>query len=215
MKAHHEVKEWEGHLTQWQAQRDGIAACLETAQTFHGEATDGVMLKAGESVFFTVTDASLIEERRGQGHYEGHSQGFSIPVASIGGRSVRYRVGASKGHYVPGTPSPTEIDHGTIYVTNLRVIFQGAAQTRECAFDNLIGFRHDDGAGTTTFSVSNRSKPTTVHYGPKLSTDFDFRLELAIAHFQNKVTELVAQLQSDLDHLDANKPLPPPPLPPA
>jgi len=57
----------------------------------------------------------------------------------------------------------------TVFITNQRVIFQGSKQTRECAFAKLIGFEHDDATGSTTFSVSNRQKPTTIHYGPDLS----------------------------------------------
>jgi hypothetical protein len=167
------------------------------------------MLGPGESVFYKVTGAALIEDRRSKGHYAGKSSGVSIPVGSIGGRSVRYRVGASRGHYEQGAPTPTAIDTGTVYITNKRVIFQGARQTRECAFAKLIGFHHSDSDGSTTFSVSNRQKPTTIHYGPKLSGSFDFRLDLALAHFRGTVGELVRQLQNELAQLDAQRPAAP------
>jgi hypothetical protein len=105
------------------------------------------MLTAGEAVFYKVTGCSLVEDRAGKGHYEGRSQGVSIPVGSIGGRSVRYRAGASKGHYVQGKPVSTAVDTGTVYITSRRVIFAGSRQTRECAFTKLVGFHHDDHAG--------------------------------------------------------------------
>jgi hypothetical protein len=167
------------------------------------------MLKVGESVFAKVTNTSLIEERRGPGHYQGHSQGVSIPIATFGGRSVRYRVGVNKGHFVSGTPTPTAIDTGTTFITNQRVIFEGGKQTRECAFAKLIGFEHDDSAGSTTFSVSNRQKATTIRYGPKLSASFDFRLDLALAHFRGTVGDLVRQLQMEVAQLDAGRPVAP------
>lgn len=107
-----------------------------------------------------------------------------------------------------GAPTPTAIDTGTVFVTNQRVIFQGAKQTRECAFAKLIGFQHSDD-GSTTFSVSNRQKPTTIHYGPSISGWFDFRLDLALAHFRGTVGDLVAQLQADLAQLDAERPMAP------
>jgi hypothetical protein len=69
---------------------------------------------------------------------------------------VRYRVGASRGHYVRGAPAPTAIDTGTAFITNKRVIFEGSRQTRECNFTKLIGVQHDDAVGATTLSVSNR-----------------------------------------------------------
>ena len=200
------AKEHADAVVAWRARRDAQAALLDTARTSTGTGADSLLLQAGEAVFAQVTEAALVEERRGAGHYQGSSQGVSIPVASIGGRSVRYRVGANRGHYVQGTPAPTAIDHGTVYVTNRRVIFQGGAQTRECAFAKLIGFEHDDASGSTTFSVSNRQKPTTIHYGPKIAAWFDFRLDLALAHFRGTVDELIAGLQQDLDEIDRHRP---------
>jgi hypothetical protein len=121
-------------LARWKHERDGYVELLEVAQGYSGSACEEVMLGADEAVFYRVTGAALIEERRGQGHYQGRSAGVSIPVGSIAGRSVRYRVGASRGHFVQGAPSPTAIDTGTVYITSKRVIFQGTRQTRECAF---------------------------------------------------------------------------------
>jgi hypothetical protein len=82
---------------------------LDTARTYAGTGSDELLLADGESLFFTVEGAGLIEERRGPGHWEGGSQGVSVPVASLGGRTVRYRVGASRGHWVraPRRPRPS------------------------------------------------------------------------------------------------------------
>jgi hypothetical protein len=203
------VEAYRSDLARWQKECDWCAELLELAQSYAGSAVDGVMLGEGEAVFFTVTRAALIEERRGRGQYQGRSSGVSIPVGSIAGHSVRYRVGASRGHFVQGTPTPTAIDTGTVYITSKRVIFQGAGQTRECAFAKLIGFQHSVAEGSTTFSVSNRQKPVTIHYGPALSGAFDFRLDLAIAHFRGTVGDLVSRLQTELAQLDAERPAPP------
>ena len=132
-----------------------------------------------------------------------------MPIGSVRGRSVRYRVGATRGHYVQGAPTLTAIDTGTVYITNRRVIFAGSRQTRECAFAKLISFEHDDQQGYTTFSVSNRQKPTTVNYGPAVAPHFDFRLDLALAHFRGTTAGLVAELQRDLAELDAGRPVAP------
>ncbi|HTW09228.1 MAG TPA: hypothetical protein VME46_17110 [Acidimicrobiales bacterium] len=210
---HHEKKaekEYEEALTKWQAERDAYAELLQLATGFAGSATDAVMLAAGEALFCTVRGASLIEERAGKGHWQGASAGVSVPIGSVGGRPVRYRVGGTRGHYVQGTPAPTAIDHGTVYITNRRVIFSGTRQTRECAFAKLIGFEHDDKQGSTTFAVSNRQKPTTIHYGPGIADWFDFRLDLALAHSRGTIGALVHQLQQDLTQIDAIRPVAPP-----
>jgi hypothetical protein len=125
---------------------------------------------------------------------------------------VRYRVGAQRGHYVQGAPVPTAIDNGTIFLTNKRAIFEGTKQTRECLFAKLIGFHHDDANGSTTFSVSNRQKPTIIHYGPALSASFDFRLDLALAHFKGTVAELAQQMQAGLAEIEAARPVAPAPI---
>lgn len=93
-------------------------------------------------------------------------------------------------------------------MTNTRVVFQGLKQTRECLFDKLVGFRHTRD-GSTVFSVSNRQKATTVHYGPNLADWFDFRLDLALAIHRGELSALVTQLESDLAAIDAGKPTPP------
>jgi hypothetical protein len=150
-----------------------------------------------------------VEDRRGRGTYTGGSHGVSIPVGSIGGRSVRYRVGATRGHYVQGDPTPTAIDSGNVFITNKRVIFQGAKQTRECLFSKLIGVEHDDQEGSTVISVSNRQKPTTLHYGPKIAGWFDFRTDFALAQFKGTVPQLILQLQTELASIEQAKPTKP------
>ncbi len=200
------AKEYHKALSTWQVERDAHVHLIDVAEHFEGTGAENILLKPGEAVFCQVAGAGLIEERRGPGRYQGSSHGVSIPVATIGGRSVRYRVGANKGHFVQGAPTPTAIDTGTVFVTNQRVIFQGGNQTRECAFAKLIGLEHDDAAGSTTFSVSNRQKPTTVHYGPEVSGTFDFRCDLALAHFRGTVDAFVADLRKELDELDRHRP---------
>jgi hypothetical protein len=208
-KAKQAAKAYNDALNHWVEQGAWYKELIQTTQAFKGVNYPELVLGPGEAVFYKVTGAALIEDRRGAGHYEGRSSGISVPIGSIGGHSVRYRVGASRGHYVQGTPTPAAVDTGTVYITNKRVIFQGRKQTRECAFAKPIGFQHDAAAGRTAFSVSNRQKPTTVHYGPQLSGAFQFRLDLALAHCRGSVSELLQQLTREANALLAARPLPP------
>ncbi len=193
---------------EWHARHDAYVDLIEAARTFHGVDAEGIALATGESVYLQVGDGELIEERRGAGTFVGRSHGVSIPVATIGGRPIRYRVGASKGHFIQGDPAPTVIDTGTVTITSTRVVFQGGAQTRECLFAKLIGVHHDAASGATTFSMSNRNTPVTVRYGPGVSETFEFRLDMALAHFRGTVDELVAGLVADLAAVDASRPDP-------
>lgn len=163
------------------------------------------MLKQGEAVMATITNVGLVEMRKGPGRWQGGSSGVSIPVGSLGGHAIRYHVGATRGHYVQGTPHPTAIDTGAAYVTTQRVVFKGHSQTRECLFAKLLGYDISDD-GSVTLSVSNRQKPVTVHYGPQLNGWVRLRLELALAHYRQAVPAFVAGLEQGLQQLDASKP---------
>ena len=193
-------------LSQWQAQRDAQTELINLASTYTGQPTcDGLMLKSGESLYAAVTQASLVEERRGPGHFVAGSAGVSIPIGSIGGHSVRYRVGTSRGHYVSAPPAPTAIDTGTVHVTDQRIVFTGTNQTRECAYAKLLStnFAAD---GTCTLAVSNRQKPTVIHYGSSVSGWFEFRVDLALAHYRGTVADFTSGLQRELADLDAHRP---------
>ena len=208
-EAHRAKKAAQGYheaLARWQAEHDGYADLVAVARDFAGDQTADIVLHPGERVFYTVTGCALVDERRGPGHYQGASSGFSVPVGHTG---VRYRVGANRGHYVQGAPVATAIDRGPVVVTDTRLVFLGAHQTRQCEFAKLIGVTHDDQAGESTLSVSNRQTPVTVHYGPALAAVFEFRLDLALAHFRGTVDQMVAELQADLGRIEAARPVPP------
>ncbi len=195
-------------LSAWQASRDQAASLLTTA-TSGGGAAEGLVLHRGEACYGVLQSCSLVEERRGQGHYVGGSTGVSIPIGSLGGRSVRYRVGASRGHYVQGTPTPTSVATGTAYFTNQRIVFVSASQTRECAFSKLVAIDHDDQAGSMNISVSNRQHPTVLAYGSGVAAWVDFRVDIALAAFRGDLDQIVTQLTEQLASIDASKPVDP------
>jgi hypothetical protein len=72
-RAKEAAKAYEQVLTEWQTRRDGYATLLQLAEGFPGEGSGELLLKPGEAVFFTVTGAALVEERRGPGQWKGHS----------------------------------------------------------------------------------------------------------------------------------------------
>ena len=197
-------QQYEAALKGWQDQVANLNSCIELAKSFNGEDSADIMLKKGETLFFKVTNASLIGLRQGPGHYQGGSTGVSLPIGHIGHSAIRYRVGASRGTYVQGTPYETPIDTGTVYITDQRVIFEGSKQTRECRFDKLLGINHGD--GSTTISVTNRQTPTTIHYGADLEAAFSFRLSLALAHYKGEVSTLISQLEDTLSQTQNTKP---------
>jgi uncharacterized protein YukE len=198
---------YQSELTKWQNQIDNLSACIKLAQTFNGEQSDQIILHSGEALYFYVTNCSLIEERAGPGHWTGKSSGFSIPVAHIDGSAIRYRIGASKGHFESGEPVEKAIDSGTTFITDTRVVYQGENQTREIDYSKLIAYNHDQQKGETSFSLSNRQKPITIHYGINVMPAFVFRLSLAMSHYKNSVPQLIQQLEQSLSKLQQTKPV--------
>src|SRR6516225_4092982 len=137
-KAKKAEKAYEVQLKTWQDEHDELSSVLQAATTGHGYESSDLILKQGESIFGTIAKAGLIEERRGPGHYTGGSAGVSIPIGSVGGRSVRYRVGATRGHYVQGTPHPEAVDQGVLVMTNQRAVWVGSKKTIECLYPKLV-----------------------------------------------------------------------------
>ena len=208
-KDKNEEMDHERQLAKWQAQCSNINNCIKLTQTFNGTTTDEIMLHPGELLYLKVNDVSLIEDRLGAGHWQGRSSGISVPVTHIGGSAIRYHIGATKGTYIQGTPHPEAIDTGAVYITNQRLIFEGAKQTRECDFNKLLGYQHDKTEGSTTISISNRQKPITLHYGAEAAPAFEFRLSLALSHYKNTVPQLIQQLNDTLTQLESTKPIDP------
>jgi hypothetical protein len=184
------------HLTE-------LRSLLAVAQG-HSSPMSSLMLKDGEVGVAQISNVGLIEERHTPGHYSGGSQGVSIPIGSIGGRSVRYHVGATRGHYVQGTPINTAVDHGMLSITDQRIVYQGAKKNVECLYSKLLGIQHVPGG--LVISVSNRQKTTTLNFGTALDNWVDTRLRLAMALFHHDVESTIADLQSQITAFEAAAP---------
>src|SRR5437764_854201 len=202
---------YQGAFGEWQEADAHLRAFLGLAQTFHGQsAADNpnlvLVLRRNERAFFTLNGAGLLEPRRGQGQWMGGYSGFSFRIA----KGVRYHIGGTRGHYEPGAEQPTAIDTGTATITDQRVVFQGAKQTREWAFTKLLGYQHFDSPPWTAIQVSNRQKTSAVLCDPATAGNFQFRLALALAHYQGEVPAFVTQLETQLRAHAASQPIEPP-----
>ena len=199
---------YQAALSQWNEVEGHLEGCLTEAKTFEGtkpEETEGLSLvaKPGERIFLLVQGAALVESRRGAGSWQGSSQGFSFPIGNTG---VRYRVGGTRGHYVPGNETPTAIDTGVVTVTDQRVVFQGPKQTREWDFSKLVGYEHFDHPAWTAIQVSNRQKTSGILYGDEHAELAQFRIELALKHYQGSVDAFVTELTNEIAQHQATRP---------
>jgi hypothetical protein len=162
-----------------------------------GSDAPGFEEKKGERTFAILEGVSLIEPRRKPGTYQGGSSGYSFRIV----KGVNYRVGASKGTFVPGDDVPTAIDTGTAFVTNQRVVFRGDKATREWAWSKLISLDHDDDLPWTSLPVSNRQKTSGLLYDEPNAPLVRYRLQQGLAHYQSKVDVLTAELEQQLADL--------------
>ena len=167
---------------------------LEMAINYRGSRSlaEGFVLTKGESAYFRLNGALLIEPKAGPSRYVGGSQGVSIRIA----KGVTYRVGQQRGQLIRGEEKPTPIDQGDALVTDKRIVFVGDKATREWAFAKLVGYSHD--IDWTGISVSNRQKVSGLMYGTELAEKAQWWIELAIAEFTGQRGELVAELEQEL-----------------
>jgi hypothetical protein len=211
--AHKRARAQAEALATWQAEDEQLHGFLDDARSNEGtEDGFGLMLKKDERTFQVLQGPSLIEPRRLPGHWEGRSQGFSIPIAG----GVRYRVGSTKGHYVQGAEKPTPIDTGTVTITNQRVVFQGTTASREWTFTQLLGLQHVDDPKWpwTAIQVSNRQKTSGFTYPADLAAQVRYRLDLALAHFHGDMDHFTAALEAQIHEHDLERPASAPPTTP-
>jgi hypothetical protein len=151
-----------------------------------------IPLKADEQALFVLRNASLVEPRRAPGQWAGGSTGVSVRVP--GTKSMRYRVGGTRGTYVQGADAPTVIDGGVFVITNVRAVFLGPKQTREWAWSKLVGFHRDEANTWTGIAVSNRETVSGVAYFPQDAYSVALYLDVGVAQANGKVDELIREL---------------------
>lgn len=189
----------------WQKEYSEAEERLSFIQNFEGEATDdNLLLQSGERLLFQIP-VGLIEERAGQSRYVGGHAGISIPIGSIGGHSIRYSVGSSRGHIERSAPVETEIDRGLLSVTNTRIIFVGSKQTREADFKKILGINYPF-SNRIVISSSNRQKATVLSFDPQFNKAFRLMILIAQADFLGNRDELLKSAVNDINEIRSEEP---------
>ena len=193
----------------WRHADDLFAWCADRAREVATGAFPrvdcSIALKSGEHALFELGDVGLVEARRGPGQWQGRTQGVSVHVP--GTKSMRYRVGGTKGTYVQGDEKPTVIDTGTLAITTTRVVFMGAKQSREWAWSKLIGFHEDDpSVAWTTIAVSNRQKVSGISYPPEQTLAVRFYLQLGAAAGAGTANDMLTEIEAERAEHAGKKP---------
>lgn len=190
----------EQHRKEAEERVDFLESLVDAAKNYQGIGADDtgvtvpIVLKSGERMYCSVEGAALGELRSGGGHWEGANQGVSVHVP--GTKSMRYRVGQTKGAYVKNPDTLTAIDTGVFTVTNQRAVFVGAKQTREWAWAKLVSVSHDPNAAVTSIAVSNRQHTSSVAYDDDTLEMVRFWIDLATARFAHTDGALVHRYEA-------------------
>ena len=106
------------------------AAWLQT----HGPAPvdSPLTLKPKEHAYVSVP--AVLARLTTRTRYAGGSQGFSFPIGHTG---IRYRVGSFSGHPVQSS-SITDVDQGTLVLTNMRIAFIGKLKSVVTQLPKLV-----------------------------------------------------------------------------
>jgi len=100
----------------------------------HGPApvASPLALKLKEEAYVSVP--AILARETTRTRYTGGSQGFSFPIGHTG---IRYRVGSFSGHPVQSS-SMTDIDEGTLVLSNLRIAFIGKLKSVVTQLPKLV-----------------------------------------------------------------------------
>lgn len=207
--AEKEQAQYELELKNWELSKSCGERMLDAFESINkGEdaVETNAVLKKGEYAFWTGV-ASYHESRRQAGTYVGRSSGVSIP---IGGTGLRYRVGATKGTFIPGDDVQTTLDRGNVLMTTHRLIFNGNIKTQEWAFAKWTGADASDNEMSYEFHVTNRQKTSGITFNDFiLGQEFNRFLGAILRVERDGIPALIKSLKETLKETEAEKPTPP------
>ncbi|GBL31685.1 hypothetical protein EMGBS11_06700 [Actinomycetota bacterium] len=157
--------------------------------------------KPGEFVLWTG-QGQFHETGRTAGHYEGSSQGISIPVVA----GIRYRVGANRGTFVSGSEIQVYKEVGEVVLTTERLMFNGMMNTKEWLFSKWNGAATTEDESDYIFHVSNRQKTSGILFQPSTGREFNRFLAQALISAEQGISAVKPVLSEVLKGLEEDKP---------
>jgi hypothetical protein len=182
-----------------------IKAAFELAAKGEDAVSNLTVQKAGEFVLWRG-QGQFHEAGRAAGHYEGSSQGVSIPVVA----GIRYRVGAMRGTFVPGNEIQVYKEVGDVVLTTDRLMFNGMMNTKEWAFSKWNGAATSNDETDFIFHVSNRQKTSGILFEAHVGREFNRFLAQALICAEQGMSEVkgvLTQVLKDLAEDEPKKPV--------
>jgi len=182
-----------------------IKAAFELAAKGEDAVENLTVQKVGEIVLWRG-QGQFHEAGRTAGHYEGSSQGISIPVVA----GIRYRVGAMRGSFVPGNEIQVYKEMGDVVLTTDRLMFNGMMNTKEWAFSKWNGAATSNDETDFIFHVSNRQKTSGILFESHVGREFNRFLAQALNSAEqglSAVKPVITQVLKDLAEDEPKKPV--------
>ncbi len=190
--------------SQWQQDIDifkKIKRAFELAEKGEDAVSNLTVQKSGEVVLW-IGQGQFHEAGKTAGHYEGTSQGISMPL--FGG--LRYRVGAMRGTFVPGDVIQAYKEVGEVVLTTTRLLFNGSFNTKEWAFAKWTGAATSDNESDYVFHVSNRQKTSGILFSTSNGREFNRFLAQAINGAEDGIKTVVPGITQVLKDLAEDEP---------
>ena len=163
------------------------------------------MQKAGEIVLWRG-QGQFHETGKTAGHYEGSSQGVSIPIVA----GIRYRVGATRGTFVSGNEIQVYKEVGDVVLTTDRLMFNGMMNTKEWDFSKWNGAATSSDENDYIFHVSNRQKTSGILFQGQDGREFNRFLAQALNAAEGGIAVVkpgVAKVLKELAEDEPKKPV--------
>lgn len=204
IKEKHAYEQAKAAVDAWNHQHEELQKALNLIKQGGDFTNNTLNLQKGEGVYIQVHNVSLLGDVKSAGHYVSGHQGVSIPIGSLGGRSVRYNVGRSKGHYVAGATHEAGVDTGQFYITNTRIIFAGTKKTTVIPMSTVISANVAN--GTVTVSSSKLTKTLRIWIGNELEEWVSEWIKLALAVNSEGKDKVAEDLTNQIVEFEAAKP---------
>jgi hypothetical protein len=183
-----------------------IEAAFMLAVKGEDSVSNNTVQKKGEIILWQG-QGQLHETGRTPGHYVGSSSGFSIPIVA----GIRYRVGATRGTFVPGDEVQAYKEVGQVLLTTERVLFNGQMNTKEWAFAKWNGASTTYDESDYIFHVSNRQKTSGLLLGAAQGREFNRFLAQAINCAEEGIDVVLKSVRTQLKELGEDEPQKPTP----
>ena len=204
----HALAEFESNYANWKRDIDiftKIQAAFDLAAKGEDAVPNQTVQKPGEMVLWTG-QGQFHETGKTAGHYEGSSQGVSIPIVA----GIRYRVGATRGTFVSGNEIQVYKEVGEVVLTTERLMFNGMMNTKEWDFAKWNGAATSNDESDYIFHVSNRQKTSGILFSAEVGREFNRFLAQALNAAEggiNSAQASVAIVLKDLSEDEPKKPV--------